>query len=128
MEFYKKLTENPEFYGDEEKKCIEEIVQNISQNNTTEERPGMLLGKIQSGKTKTFLGAIALAFDKGFSIAVILTKGTKVLCKQTVARVKNDFKIFIDNDELEVFDILDMIDLTKYELNKKLIIISKKTI
>ena len=46
---------------------------------TSAARPGMLLGKIQSGKTKTFLGAIALAFDNGTDIAVIMTKGTKAL-------------------------------------------------
>jgi hypothetical protein len=30
-----------------------------------------------SRQTKTFLGIIALAFDNGFDIAIILTKGTK---------------------------------------------------
>lgn len=29
-------------------------------------RPGMLLGKIQSGKTRAFLGVIARAFDRGY--------------------------------------------------------------
>ena len=29
-------------------------------------RPGMLLGKIQSGKTRIFIGVIAMAFDNGY--------------------------------------------------------------
>jgi hypothetical protein len=46
----------------------------------------MLLGKIQSGKTKMFLGAIALGFDNGFDVAIILTKGTKALAKPASPR------------------------------------------
>jgi hypothetical protein len=58
-------------------------------------QPGMLLGKVRSGKTKTFMGAIALAFDNGFDVCVVLTKGTKALAKQTydlfvLRRVRNE--------------------------------------
>jgi len=60
----------------------------------------MLLGKIQSGKTRAFIGVIALAFDNDYDIAIILTKGTKVLAQQTYERLVDDFKDFIDdNDE-----------------------------
>ena len=31
----------------------------------------MLLGKIQSGKTRAFLGIIARCFDRGFNVAII---------------------------------------------------------
>ena len=41
------------------------------------DKPGLLLGKIQSGKTRAFVGVMALGFDKGIDICVILTKGTK---------------------------------------------------
>ena len=37
---------------------------------TSSDRPGILLGKIQSGKTRAFLGVIAEAFDNGYDIAV----------------------------------------------------------
>lgn len=36
--------------------------------------PGLLLGKIQHGKTDTFEDIIGLAFDRGIDIAIILTK------------------------------------------------------
>ena len=36
--------------------------------------PGLLLGKIQYGKTDTFEDITGLAFDRGIDIAIILTK------------------------------------------------------
>jgi hypothetical protein len=51
-------------------------VERLLSTETTADRPGMLLGKIQSGKTKTFLGAVALAFDNGVDIAVVITSTT----------------------------------------------------
>jgi len=85
--------------------CIERVVNQLQDTSTSNDRPGMLLGKIQSGKTRGFVGVIARAFDRGFDIAVILTKGTKTLSAQTVARLTNDFRQFIDEDEFLVFDI-----------------------
>lgn len=70
---------------------------------------------------------IARAFDKGFDAAVILTKGTKSLAAQTISRVKQDFGDFILADQVEVFDIMTLPDqLTKYELNRKLVFVVKK--
>ena len=89
----------------------------------------MLLGKIQSGKTKTFLGAIALAFDNGFDAAIILTKGTRALTRQTLARMHRDFARFRDNDQLQIHDIMNIPDgLTGYELSQKIVIIAKKQV
>ena len=89
--------------------------------------PSVLLGKIQSGKTRAFLGIIALAFDRGFDIAVVLTKGTKTLGNQNVRRISSDFKVFRDANALQVFDILKIPTLTSWEMNEqKLIIVAKK--
>ena len=38
-------------YTDDLKSCIEETVQRLLDNDTSVNKPGMLLGKIQSGKT-----------------------------------------------------------------------------
>src|SRR5690349_9093488 len=46
----------------ETENCSKEIVEELEQHRTTSERPGMLLGRIQSGKTRAFVGAIAIAF------------------------------------------------------------------
>src|SRR5215467_10696942 len=69
----KKRDGNPA-YGADEQTCIEHTVAKLKTTDAT--KPIILLGKIQSGKTKTFLGITALAFDNEFDIAVILTKPT----------------------------------------------------
>lgn len=126
-EFYASFTARTDIYRDADKRCIEETVNRLLSKQTSAEQPGMLLGKIQSGKTKTFLGAIALAFDNGFDIAIILTKGTKALARQTLERVKRDFSSFVEQDRVQLFDIMTVpASLTGYELNQKLIFVSKK--
>jgi hypothetical protein len=105
---------------------IEEIVDQVEKQATSTKRPGILLGRVQSGKTRAFLGVIARAFDKGYDVAVILTKGTKSLAEQTLSRVKEDFRDFIAADQVDVFDILAVPDLTRHELSRKLIFVVKK--
>lgn len=107
--------------------CIERVVKELNEVSTTGDRPGMLLGKIQSGKTRGFVGVIARSFDADFEIAIVLTKGTKTLSAQTVARLNDDFAPFIEDDKLIVFDIMQIPGkLTKSELKRKLVIVAKK--
>lgn len=123
-------------YSDELKKCIEEAcefcISNIRSENAVNpyykgEHPLMLLGKIQSGKTRAFTGLMALAFDNGFDYVFILTKNSKALVEQTYKRMRKEFRLFIERDEVDVSDIMKLQDeLTPYELAKKLIIVAKK--
>jgi len=107
--------------------CIDRVVKQLGETSTSGDRPGMLLGKIQSGKTRAFVGVIARAFDCGFDIAVVFTKGTKTLSAQTVARLRHDLREFIDDDEVLVFDIMQPPGkLTKSEQRHKLVIVAKK--
>ena len=107
--------------------CIDRVVKQLEDTSTSGDRPGMLLGKIQSGKTRAFVGVIARAFDRGFDIAVVFTKGTKTLSAQTVARLRHDLREFIDEDEVLVFDIMQPPGkLTKSEQSRKLVIVAKK--
>ncbi len=108
------------------REAIEEVVEQLQKEATSTQRPGILLGRVQSGKTRAFLGVIARAFDRGYEVAIILTKGTKSLAEQTLSRVKEDFRDFISADQVDVFDILAVPDLTPYELNRKLILVAKK--
>lgn len=105
---------------------VEEVVEQLQKEATSTNRPGILLGRVQSGKTRAFLGVIARAFDRGYDVAVILTKGTKSLAEQTLSRVKEDFREFIAADQVEIFDILAVPELTPYELTHKLIFVVKK--
>lgn len=105
---------------------VEEVLEHLQTEATSTKRPGILLGRVQSGKTRAFLGVIARAFDKEYDVAIILTKGTKSLAEQTLSRVKEDFRDFIAADRIEVFDILAVPELTPYELTHKLVFVVKK--
>lgn len=124
--FYPRLGKNrgdaPDLQG-----CIERVVAKLKAMPTEDESPGMLLGKIQSGKTRGFVGIIALGFDDGFDLAVVLTKGTKTLSAQTVARLNNDFSEFLAEDSFTVLDIMQLPGrLTGSELKRRIIIVAKK--
>jgi len=125
--FYNTLTNNRKD-SPELKKCIEDTVKQLLEKDTTIDKPGMLLGKIQSGKTRAFIGIIALAFDNGYDMGIVLTKGTKALAQQTYERLKIDYVDFIDdNDEIQIFDVLHVPqNLPKYVLRQKLVMVVKK--
>lgn len=124
--FYSRLRDNRKD-DDALAACIDRVVKKLEDTSTTGDRPGMLLGKIQAGKTRAFIGVIARAFDRNFDVAVVFTKGTKTLSVQTVARLANDLRDFIDDDELMVFDIMQQPGkLTKSEQRRKLVIVAKK--
>ncbi|WP_303850303.1 Z1 domain-containing protein [Seleniivibrio woodruffii] len=129
---YEKFLEGMELknkaYDDATKDCIFEAVSKMIVTTSNGERPGMLLGKIQSGKTRTFLGIISLAFDNGYDIAIVFTKGTKALAKQTVKRLVEDFDSLIQDDLIGVYDIMDIKDvgLKLYQREKKSVFVVKK--
>jgi len=112
---------------DYNKKTLKCIRQTMIKLENIDDRPLMMLGKIQSGKTKSFIGVISLAFDNGYDLAVVLTKNSNALAKQTTSRMCKEFKKFINDDIVDVFDIMCIpSNMSRYELNKKLIIVVKK--
>ncbi len=114
-------------YAETTEACSLRTVDSLLTVNTTSDRPGMLLGKIQSGKTRAFVGAIAIAFDSGFDMAIVFTKGTKALTRQTLARLRSDLRESIDDEQVIVHDIRALPDnLSNYELGQKLVIVCKK--
>lgn len=124
--FYEELRVNR---GDDQPlvDCVKAVVAKLEKEQTSGNRPGMLLGKIQSGKTRAFVGAIAHAFDRDFTLAVVLTKGTRTLSAQTVARLSTDFEAAIDADRMNVYDIMKLPpQLTGAELKRKIVVVAKK--
>ena len=119
-------------YDEQLKICIEKACQYCidSANKVSDEKinkPIMLLGKIQSGKTRAYTGLIALAFDNDFDMVFILTKKSKALINQTVSRMKKEFKHFICNYDVVVSDIMKSnVKISGYQLERKNIIIAKK--
>src|SRR6202023_3361658 len=106
--------------------CSREVIENLSAP-TSSEHPGLLLGKVQSGKTRAFVGAMAIGFDNGYELAIVLTKGTIALATQTFKRLSGDLHPSIDLHHVLIFDALRLPDrLTDWERSKKLIFVCKK--
>lgn len=126
--YYRHFLESARFpYSEAEQACVERTVEKLIAHNTQGSRPGMLLGKIQSGKTKTFMAIMGLSFDNGFDVAVVLTKGTKALSKQTLERIQRDFEKFKNSDDVKIYDIMQMPKkLVGWELKRKLVFVVKK--
>lgn len=111
-------------YNEKTLECVKEVIEKLDE---TGDRPLMMLGKIQSGKTRSFIGAISLAFDNEYDLAVVLTKNSNALAQQTTARMRQEFYEFRDDDIIDIFDIMCMPpNMSKFELDKKMIIVVKK--
>lgn len=130
-EFYKEKCEENN-YDEATKQCIEKTATHCIKNTfkADEEKnnqPIMMLGKIQSGKTRAFIGLIALAFDNEFDMVFILTKNSTALVQQTETRMKKEFKKAVDSHEIYISDIMKTNGrISGYQLEKKNIIIAKK--
>ena len=83
-------------YTPELKTCIEETVDKLLQTNIPNGTdPGLLLGKIQCGKTRAFVGVMGLAFDRGIDVCIVLTKSDNGLVSQTLARMEYEFRDYL---------------------------------
>ena len=150
--FYEGLTkvtsDGVEKYSPKLKQAIDEACEfTLSSIESKHYNPEMLLGYIQSGKTRGFIGLMALCFDNDFDMTIILTKCSTALVQQTVRRMTNEFKIFKRGNatvgEVVAQDILD-IDFTststmkekeiavasflkKYRNKKRIIVVKKQS-
>lgn len=63
-------------------------------NGRTEfKKTGIVIGKVQSGKTSNFIALLALAFDNGYNLAVVIGGNTTELLTQNVNRIKSSFNV-----------------------------------
>lgn len=114
---------------------ISKIVQNAykilrycpnSQSQANVSTTGIVIGKVQSGKTSNFLTLTALAFDNDYKIVVILGGTKKPLVKQNSDRVLEYFEEM--KNEVYVLDTNRHKDLLKEEKIKQFIHNGKKVI
>ena len=87
-----------------------------------------LIGQIQSGKTRAFIGIIAKCFDLGFDAVVLFTKSSVALVAQTISRLESELAEPIHRKELEIFDaIKGGKNFSSYQAkSQKNIIVTKK--
>lgn len=127
-----------QFMTPEKEKVVREMTDQLMMEDENATQPCLLLGKVQCGKTDTFLSIMGLCFDRGIDVAVVMTKGTNTLTKQTIERLNKDFRFFKDDGTygqkvvIYIYDILDLYKrggLSDYQLNdpaNKFIIVCKK--
>lgn len=131
---YNTLKRNSKFPVSAEKEaCVVETVNELLADVPNATDPGLLLGKIQCGKTDTFENIIGLAFDRGIDITIVLTKGTNALVDQTIKRMRYDYRFFGESDDCNATTIIieDIMD-NRTGFNRarversKLVIVAKK--
>jgi hypothetical protein len=119
-------------YGPNDLKCIESTLTELlkpldtTKDKAVAENLGLLLGKIQSGKTKSFIGLMGLAFENGFDVAVVLTKNSGALADQTTKRLVATFANF--EGRIFAYDIMHVGSrgIPDYVASQKLILVIKK--
>lgn len=53
---------------------------------------GLVVGRVQSGKTRNYVGLTLKAADEGWNVIIVLTSPITALAEQTEKRIKRDFK------------------------------------
>lgn len=99
--------------------------------DTVDARTGIIIGKVQSGKTSNFISLIGLAFDNGYNLAIVLGGNKIPLLAQNVERIKKSFKV--DPMKLVVIDtdknkgIIDGVEISDFiKQGRKVIIVGLK--
>jgi hypothetical protein len=113
-------------------KCVNDTVNALFSQIKEEDgmyKPICLLGKIQSGKTRAFIGVMAKAFDDGIHTIIVLTKNSKILGVQTTKRIANELNALESGKSISV-DYITEIDqevlLGLAQLEQKRIIVGIK--
>lgn len=70
---------------------------------TNHETTHLVVGYVQSGKTMSFTGVLAMARDNGYRVAIILTGITTNLLGQTADRLENDLEM---DDDIDRFSFI----------------------
>ena len=92
---------------------------------------GIIIGKVQSGKTSNFIMVTALAFDNGYDVVEIIGGKTKPLLKQNRERIEEYFQQAKDVKVLNTTDHLEYLIADKISqfvrTGKKVIIVTLKS-
>lgn len=116
-------------------KIIENAARTLSYgpNPSTNEvcqKTGIVIGKVQSGKTSNFIALTALAFDNGYNLVVVLGGTKKPLVTQNRERIREYFETTKEVLVLDTVDYRGEITASKIhqfiKLGKKVIIVALK--
>ena len=111
-----------------------EVLSYCPNPNTDElcQKTGIVIGKVQSGKTSNFISLTALAFDNGYDVIVVLGGTKKILVEQNRERIEKYFRKMAEQDvaildTVKNRDLLNSQDIERFvEAGKKVIIVALK--
>lgn len=72
------------------------------------QRKGLILGDVQSGKTRTYIALMHKAVDCGYKLIVVLTSDNEDLRRQTQKRIDTDFIGYHNGEQVGVGKYLSM--------------------
>ena len=75
---------------DEESDKILDRTFNTLQKDIVVNKRGLVIGKVQSGKTAIYMGVVSKALDTGFKVIIILTGIHEILRRQTFTRIQEE--------------------------------------
>lgn len=119
---------------------VDQILQNAAKilgycpnpsNDNICQRTGIVIGKVQSGKTSNFISLAALAFDNGYDIVIVFGGTKKPLVKQNRERIA---EYFGNDNGVVVLDTTDYRDQLNEQsikqftkrMGKKVIVVALK--
>lgn len=105
-------------------KCIKDTVdQLLDKTISNGDEPGLLLGKIQCGKTRAFVGCMAMAFDRGIDVCIVMTKSDNGLVEQTKSRMEYEFRDYDPSLQKSTKIKVSLVEngkkFTTYEINNQ---------
>ena len=95
MGFYEKYIETVTKNDSRTRNSVDAIIGRIDE--LLDDRPdgrlsGLVVGRVQSGKTRNYVGLALKAAEAGWNVIIILTSPIMALAEQTEKRIKRDFK------------------------------------
>lgn len=97
------------------------------------QKTGIVIGKVQSGKTSNFISLSALAFDNGYNVVVVFGGTKKILVNQNKSRIEQYFRDMADS-EVAILDtnnnkeLLNSKKIEQFvEMGRKVLIVALKT-
>lgn len=94
------------------------------------QKTGIVIGKVQSGKTSNFITVTALAFDNGYNVVVVLGGTKKPLVTQNRDRIREYFEATKEVLVLDTVDYRSELTTQKIQqfvkMGKKVIIVALK--
>lgn len=112
--FFKRNVERQMLIDDMSQDAVDSVFNNAARilqhcpnpTNTNQiNKTGVVIGKVQSGKTSNFISVLALAFDNKYDVAIVLGGNTLELLKQNATRIQSAFNV--DPEKLTVLKTND---------------------